>query len=196
MDELFGKLGVEKEIKETSLVKTKETKSKRALKSYEILAQFIDFESTFIKLVTPILNKADKSIKTSTLKKCEEILSIISTNILKNSSVKAESLLIILYAIIKKGTTEEDKMESEEEDIEEEKYRKPKTIRMQYKTVRVIPLWQSDLSQLRKVDNDISKNLLVAFALSTLKKAMAVLPIEEYKDKLDAFTKLYVDLMK
>ena len=196
MDELFGKLGFEKDLKGTNMVKIKETKSKRALQTYEILAQYINFEDTFIKLVTPLLNKADKSIKTTSIKKIEEILSIISSNILKNSSVKAESLLIILYAIIKKGTTEKYKIQDDDQVVKEEKFRKTKEIVMKYRTFKVNPTWERDLSNLRKVENDNSRNLLVAFALSTLKKAMAFLPIEDFKDKLDAFTKLYVELMK
>lgn len=196
MDELFGRLGAEKELEGVNYLKIKETKSKRALKTYEILSQYINFENTFIKFVTPILSKADSFFKSSSIKKLEEILAIISTNILKNSSVTAESLLIILFAIIKKGTTEENKLEEEEQDVEEDKFVKKREKALKYQTFKVLPHWQRDLSYFRVVDNELSKNMLLAFALSTIKKAMDVLPIHDYKDKLDAFTKLYVVLMK
>ena len=190
LEELFGKLAAEKELQGVSMVKTKETKSKRALQTYEILAQYINFESTFIKLVLPILNKADTTTQTSNMKKCEEVLSVISSNILKNSSVKAESLLIILYAIMKKGTTPEDKLKEEDQLIEEKEFRKPSRHRLQYKTFKVTPTWERDLVKWRKTNHDTSKNLMVSFALSTLKKAMGLLPVENFQDKLDSFCKV------
>lgn len=196
MDELFGKLGIEKDLEGVNMVKTKETKSKRALQTYEILAQNINFETTFLKLVTPILNRADAVSKASYMKKCEEVLSTISTNILKNSSVKAESLLIILYAIMKKGVNNKNRLKEEDQLIEEEKYVKPNRFKQIYQTMKVLPSWQRDLVYLRRSDNEGSKNLLLAFSLSTLKKAMGMLDIEQFKDKLDAFTYIYIDLMK
>lgn len=196
MDELFGKLGYEKDIEGTSMVKIKETKSKRALQSYEILTQYIDFENSFIRLVTPVLNRADAMTKPNHLKKCEEILAIISSNILKNSSVKAESLLIILYSIMKKGVDKGDKLEEEEQVVKEEVYKKPDRRKEQAKTYKVLPMWQRDIVHLRRPDSESSSNLLLAFALSTLKKSMNFLSLDDYKDRLDSFTKLYVPLMK
>jgi U3 small nucleolar RNA-associated protein 20 len=196
MDELFGKLGYEKDLEGTSMVKIKETKSKRALQTYELLTQYIDFENSFIRLVTPVLNRADSMSKPTHLKKCEEILSIISSNILKNTSVKSESLLLILYAIMKKGINKGDKLEEEEQVVKEEVYKKPNALKQKVQTFKVLSIWQRDIVHLRKPDSESSSNLLLAFALSTLKKAMGFLSLEDYKDRLDSFTKLYVPLMK
>ena len=193
LDELFGKLGAEKEIEGTALIKIKETKSKRALQTYEILAQHIDFENTFLKLITPILNKSETAIKQSHQKKCEEVMSIISSNILKNPSVKAEPLLIVLYGIMQKGTQSDDKMKDEDRVIDSEEYKKKSKLKQEIDTYKVLPAWHRDISGLRKPNSEISKNLLVSFSLATLKKAIGILPIEDYKDKLDSFCKVSIN---
>jgi len=189
-DELFGKLGEEKEVEGTYMVKTKETRSQRALQTYEILAQFIDFENSFIKLIAPVLERADKSKKQTDQRKCEEILAVISSNILKNPSVKAESLLIILYSIMKKGTIEEEKLKEEDQLIVEDVYRKQDTQRLEQQTYKLLPTYQKDMVNLRKISNDTSRNMMVSFSLATLKKSMGLLTLENYKDKLDSFVKV------
>lgn len=190
LDELFGKLGVEKDIEGTGLIKIKETKSKRALQTYDLLAQHINFETTFLKLIIPILNKSEVAIKQSDQKKCEEVMAIISSSILKNPSVRAEPLLLVLYAIMQKGTQTEDKLKEVDQFIESEEFKKKSRLKQEIETFKVLPAFRQDLSNLRKPNSEISKNLLVSFSLSTLKKAIGILPIEEYKEKLDSFCKV------
>lgn len=70
MDELFGKLGMEKVSERVfNTVKLKETRSRRATQTYGLLAQYIDFESSFIALIMPILKIAEISKEQSYINK-------------------------------------------------------------------------------------------------------------------------------
>mmetsp|Transcript_1253 Transcript_1253/g.1293 ORF Transcript_1253/g.1293 Transcript_1253/m.1293 type:complete len:127 (+) Transcript_1253:1039-1419(+) len=126
MDELFGKLGIQKAVEGTAMIKTKETKARRALQTFGILAQYIDFESSFVTLLMPILKKAEISKSQSYIHKCEEALGMIASNILKNTSITTESLLIVLYAVMRKGTFEEEKLKDEDRLVEDVVYKKQK----------------------------------------------------------------------
>ena len=195
-DEIFGRLGMEKDVEGTNMIKIKETKSKRAFQTFGILSQYINFEASFITLIMPILKVAEISKEQSYIAKWEELLSIISTNVLKNTSVTTESLLVVLYAIMKKGVNEEEKLKEEDQRFHDNEYKRRTKLQQEYETYKVLPTWKKEFVKLKKATHEVSRNLLVVFSLSTLKKAMGLLPIENFKDNLDSFWKLYINLMR
>ena len=62
LSELFGELGEEKtneQGNETKIIK--ESKARKAIPIFEILAQYSDFSNSFVNLLTPILNTLESS---------------------------------------------------------------------------------------------------------------------------------------
>ena len=70
---------------------------------FEILAEFVDFKSTFLNLLAPIIKVLDESPNFTKIQQCEDLLSRISTSLLKNKSVKGSDLLLFLYSITNRG---------------------------------------------------------------------------------------------
>lgn len=88
---------------------------------------------------------------------------------------------------MKKGTNQEDRLKEERQIIEDKEYQRKSKLQLEYETYKVLPTWKKEFVKLKKTTNEVSKNLLVVFSLSTLKKAMGLLPIDNYKDNLDSF---------
>lgn len=199
MDDLFSTISHEKELgmgeTATKYVQSKESKANRTLATYEILSKYINFERSFVNLIMPVVSKADEATSPTDFKKCEEIMDVVSGAILKNETIKAEPLLALLYTIMKRGTKETD-LDEEEQVIEDKKFTKQTKKDMMKKTTKVLPNFAHENRIVKKKANFMSKKLLVAFALNTLKKSIGVLPIEDYKEKLDSFCEHYVHLMK
>lgn len=97
---------------------------------------------------------------------------------------------------MKKGTSEEERLKEENQIFEDKEYVRKTKLQLEYETYKVLPTWKKEFVKLKKTTNEVSRNLLVVFSLSTLKKAMGLLPIENYKDNLDSFCKLYIHLMR
>jgi hypothetical protein len=199
MDELFGALGAEKELgtgeEMTKYVHIKESRANRTLSTYEIIAKYINFDRSFVTLIRPIIRKAETSAKHTNYKKCEEIMDVISGALLKNTSVKADSLLVVLYAIMKRGTNDQD-LDEENRNVNDEKFSKKTSKQLKIDTIKVLPQWSETVLLAKKKGAHMARKILVAFALNTLKKSVGSLPIEQYKDKLDSFCGLYIGLMK
>mmetsp|Transcript_1253 Transcript_1253/g.1292 ORF Transcript_1253/g.1292 Transcript_1253/m.1292 type:complete len:180 (+) Transcript_1253:1373-1912(+) len=66
----------------------------------------------------------------------------------------------------------------------------------EYQTYKVLPQWKKQLVKMKKNTNEVSRNMLVSFSLSILKKAVGLLSVEDFKEKLDPFCHLIVGLMK
>ena len=88
---------------------------------------------------------------------------------------------------MKKGTSEEERLKEENQIFEDKEYVRKTKLQLEYETYKVLPTWKKEFVKLKKTTNEVSRNLLVVFSLSTLKKAMGLLPIENYKDNLDSF---------
>jgi hypothetical protein len=54
--ELFGDLGEEKLAVDTKKVHTKESKARKAMPIFEVFAQYIDFKTSFMDLLAPIVH--------------------------------------------------------------------------------------------------------------------------------------------
>ena len=122
-------------------------------------------------------------------------MDIISAAILKNPTVKADSLLAILYTIMRRGTTEDD-LEEEDQIIEDAKFEKKTKKELLKITTKVLPKFHNDNMIVKNKSSTFSKKLLTSFSLNTLKKSIGVLPIEEYKQRLDSFCEIYIKLLK
>lgn len=106
LSELFGDLKEEKTNDQGSHVKQiKESKSMKAVPIFEILAQYVDFKKSFLAILAPIIKVLDESPSFNKIQQCEDLLSRVSTSLLKNPTVTGPQLLIFLYSIVDRGVS-------------------------------------------------------------------------------------------
>ena len=70
---------------------------------FEVFSQFIDFKSSFLDLIAPVIKILEENPNFSRIQQCEDLLGRVSTSILKNVTLRGEELLIFLYSIIQRG---------------------------------------------------------------------------------------------
>lgn len=78
----------------------KESKSWWGNVTYELVAQHIDFKTSFYPLLEPIIAKLEIYSLPNYVQKIEEILNLIGSGISKNESIEAEHLLLTLFPMI------------------------------------------------------------------------------------------------
>lgn len=104
MEELFtSNTGADGTLEDMEKVKIKESKSKKAIPTFEMFAQYIDFKQSFFALVAPIVRTLEENPSINRIALCEELLSRLSTALLRNPSLKSQELLLFMYTIIQRG---------------------------------------------------------------------------------------------
>jgi len=104
LSELFGELDEEKSNDQNNEKKIiKESKARKAIPIFEIMAQFTDFKTSFMHLLAPIINVLEKSPGFNKIQQCEDLLSRVSSALLKNKTVGGSQLLLFLYSIVERG---------------------------------------------------------------------------------------------
>lgn len=104
--ELFGDLMEERKAadsRETAKKHIKESKARKAMPIYEVLAQYIDFKESFIELIQPIVKVLEDNPTHSSMQLIEDLLARVANSVLKNESISAQELLPFLKQIIEKG---------------------------------------------------------------------------------------------
>lgn len=81
----------------------KESKVRKAVPVFEILAEYVDFRTTFLSLLAPVIKVLDESPSFSKIQQCEDLLSRLSTSLLRNKTVDGSQLLLFLYSITDRG---------------------------------------------------------------------------------------------
>lgn len=104
MSELFGDLYQEIGVEDKERKSIKEAKAKKAMPIFDVFALYIDFKKSFLVLLSPIVNTLEENPTFNKISQCEELLSRISSSLMKNSSLTGEQLLIFIYTIIQRGT--------------------------------------------------------------------------------------------
>lgn len=104
LSELFGDMNVEKSNAQGNELKLiKESKVRKAVPVFEILAEYVDFRTTFLSLLAPVIKVLDESPSFSKIQQCEDLLSRLSTSLLRNKTVDGSQLLLFLYSITDRG---------------------------------------------------------------------------------------------
>ena len=104
LEELFtSNTGADGTLEDMEKVKIKESKSKKAIPTFEMFAQYIDFKQSFFALVAPIVRTLEENPSINRIALCEELLSRLSTALLRNPSLKSQELLLFMYTIIQRG---------------------------------------------------------------------------------------------
>lgn len=89
--------------RETAKKHIKESKARKAMPIYEVLAQYIDFKESFIELIQPIVKVLEDNPTHSSMQLIEDLLARVANSVLKNESISAQELLPFLKQIIEKG---------------------------------------------------------------------------------------------
>ena len=63
----------------------------------------MDFKKSFLDLVAPIVKILEENPNWQRIQKCEELLNRISSQLLKNTTLSGDQLLVFLYSIVEKG---------------------------------------------------------------------------------------------
>ena len=79
MRELFGDLMEERNLTDTQKKHIKESKARKAIPIYEVLAQNIDFKKSFLDLLAPIVKILEENPNFNRIQQCEELLNHISS---------------------------------------------------------------------------------------------------------------------
>lgn len=63
---------------------------------YEVFAQYIDFQKSFLDLIQPIMKVLEENPNLSAIQQTEDLLARVSNNILKNKTMSGDKLLVFL----------------------------------------------------------------------------------------------------
>ena len=92
--EMFGDLMEErKATEETTKKHIKESKARKAMPIYEVFAQYIDFKTSFLELVQPIVKVLEDNPTHSAIQMTEDLLARVANAVLKNTSITSAKLL-------------------------------------------------------------------------------------------------------
>ena len=102
MEELLNVQG-DQQLEDQEKLKTKESKTKRAIPTFELMSQYIDFKQSFFILIAPVMQALESNPTIGKIQQCEDLLNRLSSSVLKNPTLEAHELLMFMYTIIKRG---------------------------------------------------------------------------------------------
>lgn len=104
LSELYGELHEQKNNEQNNERKViKEARDRKAIPIFEVLAEHLDFNQSFPTLISPIVRVLEESPSPSKIMQSQELLSRISSSLIRNRSVKTPELLAYLYSVIERG---------------------------------------------------------------------------------------------
>ena len=103
MRELFGDLMEERALTDTQKKHIKESKARKAIPIFEVLTQYIDFKRSFLDLIAPVMKVLEQNPSFNRIQQCEELLSHISSQLLRNTTLSGDQLLVFLFSIVDRG---------------------------------------------------------------------------------------------
>ena len=68
-----------------------------------MFTQYIDFKKSFLDLIAPIVKILEENPNFNRIHQCEEVLNKIGTQLLKNTTLTGDELLVFLYSIVERG---------------------------------------------------------------------------------------------
>lgn len=80
----------EKKIEDAAKKHIKESKAMKAMPIFEVFAQYINFNDSFLDLIAPIVKVLEENPGFNRIQQCEEVLAKISSQLLKNSTLKGD----------------------------------------------------------------------------------------------------------
>lgn len=181
LSELFGDMNEEKTNAQGNELKLiKESKLRKAIPIFELLAEYVDFRTTFLSLLAPIIKVLEESPSFGKIQQCEDLLSRLSTSLMRNKTVEGAQLLLFLYSITDRGIQMSTKVKINDEK-ESRDYGAGFNTDPQRKTaaqfkemnMRVEMFWRKGHQTIgSKKTAEISGRVLAAFGLQCLKKAL------------------------
>lgn len=104
LSELYGELNETKSNEQHNAMKLiKEARQRKAMPIFEILCEHLDFETSFATLLSPIVKVLQESPSTAKITQSQELLTRLSTAVIRNPSAKPLALLTYLHSIIAQG---------------------------------------------------------------------------------------------
>jgi hypothetical protein len=100
LHDIFGDVAEQKEVEKIQRT-YKEAKNIRSFDSFALLAQCIDFEQSILFVMQPLKELLQNTTDHRQLSKIEEILRHISLGLLRNPSVKQQTLCIFVHQILR-----------------------------------------------------------------------------------------------
>jgi hypothetical protein len=64
------------------------------------MAQYTDFKRTFMNLLAPIIHVLDNSPGFNKIQQCEDLLSRVSSSLIKNETVGGPELLVFIFSVV------------------------------------------------------------------------------------------------
>ena len=222
MRELFGDLMDERNLTETQKKHIKESKARKAIPIYEVLTQYIDFKKSFLDLIAPIVKILEENPNFTRIQQCEELLNRISSQLLKNTTLSADELLVFLYSIVERGigmstkTKVNDEKAPRDYGAKVDNLFKRKSAEQLMEDSHGIQIEWVKTSQhvSKKKTEEICGRVLANFGLQCLRKALkqkglilagdeheqraltTIAVKQELKDKLDPFVVLFLRAFK
>lgn len=120
MDDIFGTIGQEKDAEEY-VSKMKEVKSSKSYDSMELIARTATL-SRLTDLIRPIQVLLQEKLNLRIVRKIDELLSRISTGLLKNSAAQSRDSLIFCYEVIQDVYASSKPQSKAKEDYKLKKY--------------------------------------------------------------------------
>lgn len=181
LEELFtSNSGADGTLEDVEKVKIKESKSKKAIPTFEMFAQYIDFKQSFFALISPVVKTLELNPTIARISLCEELLGRLSAALLRNASVKAQELLLFLYTIIQRGVGMAVKVKvNDDRGVQRDYGARKRDIVLKTKeeskelTYGVDMVWRKTGQQLTdKKTQEICGRVLGTFGLQCLKRAL------------------------
>ena len=118
LSELYGELHDQKNNEQHNERKViKEARDRKAIPIFEVLAEHLDFNHSFPALISPIVRVLEESPSPAKIMQSQELLSRISSAVIKNKSVKTPELLAYLYTVIDRGVSLSTKIKINDEKV-------------------------------------------------------------------------------
>jgi len=89
--------------RETAKKHIKESKARKAMPIYEVLASFMDFKKSFLELIQPIVKVLEDNPTHEKMQLIEDVLARVANSVLKNKTITGPKLLPFLRQIIDRG---------------------------------------------------------------------------------------------
>lgn len=147
---------------------------------YEVFAQYIDFQKSFLDLIQPIMKVLEENPTLSSIQQTEDLLARVSNNILKNKTMSGDKLLVFLKQIIEKGVgmslktkINDDKAKRDYGAGINQQYLAKSKEQLKMETYKVEMKWNKNEGADKKTQ-EICGRVLANFGLQTLKKALKV----------------------
>ncbi|KAG6678404.1 hypothetical protein I3842_14G078800 [Carya illinoinensis] len=181
-NDILGDVAEQKEVEKIAS-KMKETKTRKSLKTLELIAESITFKTHALKLLSPVTTHLQKQVTPKVKTELERMLNHIAIGIDRNPSVDETGLFIFLYGLIEDGIKDENGEGEHSLAAEAKKHHRNDSRGKRITSGRIL---------------NVSSHLIIVFALRILHKRIKSLKLgkcEHGLSMLDPFVMLLVNCL-